>query len=201
MTKPSVTLAVALTLLCLSTACSPKEEGYPRPKIWPKPTEPPPASPVYHDVEEWIPSEEDIAREASEHNALLAGEVERALTTRDLIRRETVFAHIVPELLQVEPRRLVDLHARLEPGAPRDLLRTEIAAQWSGSDPAAAARWMKSLDEDERHAAAVTAVTRLVPLEPDAALALAAELGLGDDEPLRKLLAPLRKPRRDTVPD
>lgn len=199
MTKPPAILAVAFSLLCLSTACSPKEEGYPRPKVWPKPTEPPPASPVYHDVKEWIPSEEDIAREAREHNVLLGEEVERALASPDLIRRETVFAHIVPELLQVEPQRLVDLHERLEPGASRDLLRTEIAQQWSGSDPAAAARWMKSLDEDEREAAAVSAVTSLAPLEPDVALALADDLGLAGAEPLRKLLGPLRKPVRDTA--
>src|SRR5689334_24617850 len=130
MTQIRLSALVCLALLSLGTACSSEVEGtYKRPKVWPKPTEPPPASPIYHDVDEWIPTEEDIEREARDHNALLTAEVEKALSTSDLVRRETVFVHIVPELLQVEPQRLIDLHAGLEPGPPRALLSAELARQ------------------------------------------------------------------------
>lgn len=200
MTKLHLTFAIAFASFSLSTACSSETDGtYVRPKIWPKPTEPEPASPIYHEVDEWIPSEEDIAREARDHNALLTEELARALSTKDLIRRETVFVHILPELLQVEPQRLVELHARLEPGDSRELLCTEMAEQWSSSDPVAAARWMKSLEKEERHSAAVAALTNLVSREPATALLLADALDLEKGDPVRRLLAPLNKPEREAA--
>ncbi len=98
--------------------------------------------------------------------------MEKALSTTDIVRRETVFVHIVPELLQVEPQRLIDLHAGLEPGPQREMLRAEMAAQWTNSDPVTATRWMKSLESGERREAAVVAVTSLAFHDPRAALAL-----------------------------
>jgi hypothetical protein len=197
MHKNFVTSLLALTLITLSTACSP-EEGYKRPKVWPKPTEPPPASPVYHDVDERVPTEEDIERAAGEYYAILEAELERALMGNDLVRRETMFVHILPELLQVEPERVVGLHARLK-GEPRQTLATEIAQLWASSDAPAAARWMRTLEDDERRSAAVAAVTTLAPWEPRAALQIADEFELGQEKALRELLAPLRRPLVDAA--
>jgi hypothetical protein len=200
MPAPRHTNVFTLALLAFGLACSAKEEGYPRPDVWPRPTDPPPASPVYHDVEEPVPSEEDIARDAREHNEQMAQEIASALATKDAVRRETVFAYLLPELLQVEPQRLVDLHAGLEAGGARDLLRTEMAEQWSTSNPVAAARWMNSLEDDELRAAAMAALTGLAPREPQTALALAAQLGLEKEERFRKLLAPLRAAKPVSTP-
>jgi hypothetical protein len=152
-------------------------------------------------VDEWIPSEEDIEREARDHNALLTVEVEKALGTADIVRRETVFVHIVPELLQVEPQRLIDLHARLEPGRQREMLCAEIAGQWTNSDPAAAARWMKSLEGGERRHAAVAAVTSVAFHDPRAALAMADELGVQHEEPVRRLIVSIRKAAGESAPN
>jgi hypothetical protein len=199
MKKPLVIILSATALLALSTACIPKEErkpeeAYPRPKgEWPKPTEPPPASPVYHDVDEWIATEEDIARADRDHNTLLTQEIEEALTTKDLVRRENAFVYLVPELLQVEPQSLVALHAKLKAGPERDLLRQEMAQIWSSSNTVAAARWMRSLDDDELRRAALEALTTLAEHEPFKAISLADDLGLAKDEGVRKLLAPLRR--------
>lgn len=187
-----ITLILALALLAIGAFVGAREEGYKRPDVWPKPTDPPPASPIYHDVDEPVPSEEDIERAAREHNALMAQEIENALSTKDAVRRETVLTYLLPELLQVEPQRLIDLHATLKPGSARDLLRTEMAEQWASSNPVAAARWMNALEDDERLAAATTAVTRLAPVQPQAALSIAADLDLGKDPGIRKVLAPLR---------
>lgn len=199
MKKSLVIILSATALLGLSTVCIPKEErkqeeGYPRPRgEWPKPTEPPPASPDYNDVEdEWIPTEEDIAREARDHNVLLTREVEESLTTKDPVRRENAFVYLVPELLQVEPQMLVTLHARLPAGPARDLLRREMAQIWSSSNPVAAARWMRALDDDEFRTAAIEALTTLAEHEPFTAISLADDLGLAKDAGVRKLLAPLR---------
>lgn len=200
MPRTRISALVCLALLSLGTACSSEVEGtYKRPKIWPKPTEPPPASPIYHDVKEWIPSEEDIEREARDHNALLTAEVAKALATTDLVRRETVFVHIVPELLQVEPQRLVDLHAGLEPGPQRELLRGELARQWTHSDAPGAIRWMNSLEGAERRDAAVAAVTSVAFHDPRMALALADEFQIEHEEPVRQLIVSLRRNREDAA--
>jgi hypothetical protein len=193
MPKNLVTTLLAVTLLLLSTACSP-EEGYKRPKIWPKPTDPEPASPVYHELKERMPSEEEIARDAAEHNARLEEAIESTLKDGDLVERETVFVHVLPELLQVEPQRLVALHARLAPGEPRDTLRIEMARLWASTDPPAAMRWMKSLDENERRTAATAAVTTLAPWDPRTASALAGEFGLEREDGIRKLLRSMGPP-------
>lgn len=198
MKKNSATTVLALVVLTLGTACSAEEEGYKRPKVWPKPTEPPPASPIYHDVDEKMPSEEDLEREAAELPGILEEGLEDALLGDDSARREAAIVLILPELLQVEPRRVTDLHARLKPGEPRRTLGTEIAQYWTSSDPVAAARWIRSLEGDERRSAAMTAVTTLAPWDPGVALQLADEFDLEKEEALRKLLASLRKPLLDS---
>jgi hypothetical protein len=205
MRKNLITSLLALTLLTLSTACSPEagqpDDGYKRPKIWPKPTEPPPASPDYEDVEEKVLSEEDIDRAAAEYNNILQAELESALMGDDLVRRETVFVHILPELLQVDPKRVVNLHAGMKPGEPRETLCTEIAQLWASSDPTAAASWIKSLEGDERRSAAMTAVTTLAPWEPRAALRLADEFDLEKEAALSKLLKSVRQALVEVPPN
>lgn len=198
MSKNFIKSILAVTLFTLSSACSP-EEGYKRPKVWPKPTEPPPASPIYHDVAVKIPTEEEIDREAAEYPQMLETELAGALGSDDIVRRETVFTHILPVLLQVEPKRVTDLYARLEPGKQRETLRTEIAQLWASSDPAAAVGWMRTLEEGDRRAAATVAVTTLASWEPRAALQIAEEFDLEKEEALRKLLAPLRRPLVDAA--
>lgn len=199
MPKSIVNALLVSTLLLLSTACSSEEEGYKRPDIWPKPTDPVPASPIYHDIKEKMPSEEEIARDAAEHNASLEQAVESVLKDGDMLERETVFVYVLPELLQVEPQRLVDLHARLEPGEARDTLRTEIAQLWASSDPPAAVRWMKTLKDDERRAAAVVAVTTLAPWDPHTAVALAKDFELTDDGGVSKLLRTIAAGDQDST--
>lgn len=200
MHNKALTTILAATLFTLSAACG-SDDGYKRPKVWPKPTEPPPASPIYHDVEEKVLTEEEVDRAAGQYYTILETELETALMGDDLVRRETVFVHILPELLQVEPDRVVGMHARLKPGEPRKLLCSEIAQQWASSDPAAAARWMRTLEGDERRSAAMTAVTTLAPWEPRGALKFADEFGLEKEEGLRKLLTSLRRPQVQAAPN
>ena len=65
-------------------------------------------------------------------------EIERALVARDPQQRETAFNFLLPELLQAEPQRVVDMVARQEPGEARDALRDEVARQWITRDRDAA---------------------------------------------------------------
>jgi hypothetical protein len=190
-----VATLLATTLLLTSTACSPEdaarhpEQGtYKRPKVWPKPTEPEPASPIYHDVDEKVPTEDEIARDLDDHNAQLEAAVEGVLKDGDMLARETVFVYVLPELLQVEPQRLIDLHARLPPGEARTTLRNEIVQLWASKDPPAASRWIKSLDDDEQRAAAVTAVTTIAAWDPRTAAALAVEFDVERNDDIRRLL-------------
>ena len=178
---------LAVVLMTLSAACSPDDGAYKRPKVWPKPVDPPPASPIYHDVDEKVPGEEEIERAAAERPALLESEIERALKGDDLVRRETVMVYLLPELLQVEPQRLVALHARLGAGPERDRLGSEMAQYWAGSDAPAASRWIGTLEGAERRQAAAAAVDTLAAWEPRVALRLAEEFELG--EAVRKRLS------------
>jgi hypothetical protein len=148
-------------------------------RYWPKPTPPPPASNVYHDVKEAMPSEADIADEARKHPARLEEAIEDAITSADAEWREAAFVFLLPELLQVEPQRVVDLLARQKPGPARDLLRTEMAQYWIGSDAVAAVAWMKSLDEQDQRASALTAMTTIAPVSPLQAVGIALEFNVG----------------------
>jgi hypothetical protein len=175
--KPStiVTLVTA-ALVCVSAVflLGAKETRKP----WPKPTPPPPASPIYHESREHAPDEEEIAMQASTRNQVVEQEIERALLDGDPQRREAVFTFLLPELIQVDPKRVVALFERQKPGEPRDTLRTEIARQWTARDLDAAVAWMKSLDERERRASADTAVESLAPYAPAVANRLAQEFDL-----------------------
>jgi hypothetical protein len=195
MPKSFVAPLFAAALLVSSTACSPEdrarhpEQGtYQRPKAWPKPTEPEPASPIYHDVDEKIPTEGEIARDVADHNAQLEAAVEGALEHGDMLTRETVFVYLLPELLQVEPKRLTDLYARLERGEARSTLRNEIAQLWASKDPAAASKWIKSLDDADQRAAAIAAVSSIAAWDPRGAAAMAVEFDVERDDGIRKLL-------------
>lgn len=181
--KPTsiVTLVVA-TLLAIGSACWIGAREAPPRKPYPKATPPPPASPIYTQSRESAPSLEDIEREAREHDARLEAHIERALHTHDPIARETAFTFLLPELIQVAPERAVALFARQKPGEPRDVLRMEIARQWITRDRDAAMRWIESLGEAERRAAAHDAVRELTPVAPEQAIHVADALGIGRDD-------------------
>ena len=117
---------------------------------WPKPTPPPPPSPIYTPSRERAWSEQEIEQQAREHNARLEAELERALLSKNLQRREAAFVFILPELVQVDPSRVVAMVARQEPGEARDTLLSEVTRAWSARDPGAAAIWMQTLPEHER---------------------------------------------------
>jgi len=193
MSRISIISIVAVTLLAAGTtywlnASESEPSRAKRPDVWPKPTEPPPASPNYHDVNESVPSEADIERTTQEYPAKAEQTIEQALLAGNAQDREAAFAYLLPELLQSEPDRVLGLLARLKPGKARDTLLMEIAQQWIHQDTAATARWLKSLDETERRETAVTAITSLAPFDPAQARALARELEVGSEERVRKLL-------------
>jgi len=194
----SITAFLALALVFLGTACGSDNDGpftdiSKRPDVWPKPTDPPPASPIYHDVKERVPTEEEIERESRERPATLAAGIEGALLQGDTLQKETAFVYLLPELLQVEPARLLEMHARLEQGPARRQLASEIARQWMSSDPAAATRWIKGLEGDDRRAAVTAAVGDLAPWAPGTARALAEGAGMGQEAEVRKLLSPAER--------
>jgi hypothetical protein len=197
MSRTSIISIVAVTLVAAGTAywlVAGEAQDVPassakRPKVWPKPTEPPPASPNYHEIKESLPSEEDVEREAAEHTAVLEYKIERALLAGNAQDREAAFVYMLPALLQMEPDRVLELMARLEPGDPRNMLRKEVAQLWVHQDTPAATRWMKSLDEPDRRATAIVAVTALAPFEPGQASAMARDFDVGGEEMVRRLLS------------
>jgi hypothetical protein len=149
---------------------------------YPKPTPPPPPSPIYLPSKERAMTAAEIAAEAAFHNERLALEIERALFARDPQERETVFTFLLPELIQLEPRRVVDMVARLEPGEARDTLRNELARQWISRDRDAAVAWMKSLQEGERRASAYAATRTIAAAAPEQAIYVADQFGIGRDD-------------------
>jgi len=179
--KPtSLVILIAVTLAGVGTAfwLSATE---PR-KPWPKPTPPPPASPVFVPAKEPAPTAEEIELAARSNNQQLELAIERSLVAKDPQQRETAFVFLLPELLQLEPTRVVAMVARQERGEIRDLLRDEVARVWIETDKRAAIGWMKSLDETERKSAANTAVASIAARDPAGAIALADELGVGGDD-------------------
>lgn len=167
-------------LIAASSAhcADPLEGTYERPKVWPKPTPPPDASPVYQDVKERVPDEEDLEDDAASYYGRMQRELGESLKSSDAQKREAAIVFLLPELLQVEPRRVVDMYDGLAPGAARDVLRTEIARLWASQDFPAAVAWMKSLEGKERQLAAYQAVDSLLPYEPARATSLIREFGL-----------------------
>lgn len=183
--KPTtVTLMIAglLTLVAALGAAYRLDAREPR-KPWPKATPPPPPSTVFTPAREPAPSVEEIERQARQHNAMLAVQIEGALYASDPHRREAAFAFLLPELLQLEPARATDMVSRQEPGEARDALRDEVARQWISRDHEAAIRWIKSFDnETERRASSQVAVQTLASVAPARAIYVADELGVGRDD-------------------
>ncbi len=175
---------VATTLLALSATVGGAYflRAPPPRKPWPKPTPPPPPSPIYTPSKERAMTAEEIAAEAAVHNERLALEIERALVARDPQDREAAFTFLLPELIQVEPQRLVDMVAEQEPGEARDTLRTELARQWISWDRDAALEWMQSLDEGERRASAYAAMQAIAATAPEQAMSMAERFDIGRDD-------------------
>ena len=179
--SPIITLICA-TLVAVGTTCWLAAGEAPRKKPYPKPTPPPPASDVYTPSKERAPTEKEIEQSAREHNGMLAMVIERALVSRDPRQRETAFAILMPELLQVDPQRVVAMLARQQPGEARDVLRDEMARQWVVRDRDAAVDWMKSLVNDEQRNAAQVAVSSLAAIDPGQAIYVADQFGIGQDD-------------------
>ena len=179
--KPtSIVTLVAATLAGIGTAYWLSADE-PR-KPWPKPTPPPAASPIFTPSKEHASTPEEIELAARSHNEQLALAIERSLVATNPQQRETASTFLLPELLQVEPKRVVTMVAKQEPGEVRDLLRDEVARVWIQTDKKAAIDWMKSLDDAERKSAANTAVAAIASRDPAGAIELADELGVGRDD-------------------
>jgi len=109
--------------------------------------------------------------------------IERALVARDLRQRETAFAFLLPELIELQPERVAAMVARQQPGETRDALRDEVVRQWIVRDREAAITWMGTLeDEAEREASATLAMRTLAATSPAQAIALADQFGVGRDD-------------------
>jgi hypothetical protein len=175
----SVTLtAVALGVTFGRGALNAQEKRKP----WPKATPPPPPSSIYIPVKEDVPTEEQIAAAAETHNRDVATQIERSLSSQDRHQREAAFTYLIPELLQLEPKLLLEMLERQKPGEARDELRTEIARQWISTDRDATIAWMKSLESAERQAAAYVAVKAIAAAAPEQALYVADQFGLGRED-------------------
>jgi hypothetical protein len=177
--RTSLLSIVSVTLVAIGTAYwIHAREGR---KPWPKPTPPPPPSPIYHESNEYVPNEDEIAREAAEHTAHLEAQIEAAVLGNDPERHVAAYVFMLPELLQVEPQRVVSLFARLAPGHGRNRLRAEISRHWAVMDLRAAAQWLNSLDEPDRRAGAKVVIATLMPIDPLQATAFLKELGTAED--------------------
>jgi hypothetical protein len=145
---------------------------------WPKPGPPPPPSPIYQDSKERVPTAEEIARIAYEHNATLELEIQRSLISRDAQQREAAFTFLLPELIQVDPERVAAMFARQQNGEARNTLRAEVARQWIAQDSGGAIDWMRSLSDHDRRASAVAAIESVAPYDPSLANAIAQKFGV-----------------------
>jgi len=183
MTARNITI-VAVTVVALGAAIGTayRLDAREARKPYPKATPPPPASQVFEPSKEAAPNEAQIEAQARDHNAQLEQVIERALVARNPQQRETAFTFVLPELLQVEPQRVVGLLQRQEPGEARDTLRDEVARLWITRDRDAAIDWMKSFDDEaERRHAAQVAVDSLAAYAPDQAIYVADQFGIGRD--------------------
>jgi hypothetical protein len=184
--RTSILSIVSATLVALGSAYWIHARDAKRP--WPKPGPPPPPSPIYHESKEPAPTVEEIERDAAEHTAKLQWEIEQALAGKDASRREAVFVFLLPELLQVEPQRVVAMVANQKPGDARERLRTEVAKQWVVRDLPAAARWMSTLEDRERRASVKAAINTLMPIDPSEATRLVKEMSAEAESDVKDLL-------------
>jgi hypothetical protein len=180
--RPISIVTLALTTLLGVSAAFWLDAGEKPRRHWPKPTPPPPPSPIYTPSPEHAWSEEEIAQQARDHNGRLEMEIERALAGKDAQRREAVFTFLLPELMQVDPGRVVAMLGRQRSGEARATLLTEVTRQWMARDPGAAVEWMKTLPEDERRTSATTAVKSILALNPAEAAELADEFGIASGD-------------------
>src|SRR5690349_1642732 len=104
--------------------------------------------------------------------------IERALVSNNPVLRDEAFNVALPELLDSNPERVIELVLRQQ-GEPRDLLRDEVVRQWIRRDRDAAKIWMGSLDGEERNASAIVVMFTLAAIEPAQAVAVADEFGVG----------------------
>lgn len=183
-----ILIAVGITALLAAVGSAWYLDAREPRKPYPKATPPPDPSPIYHPSKEPVLTEEEIELAEAQRVDFMVSEIGQALSSPDSLRRETAFTFLLPELLQVEPARAVEMLADQEPGAERDLLRREVARQWANRDLDAAVKWMQSLPgEAERHDSAREAMDALAFHAPEQARRVSAELGLdgGDPQPLR----------------
>jgi hypothetical protein len=108
-------------------------------------------------------------------------DIERALMSDNPQLREATFNVALPELLDSNPQRVIELVARQQ-GEARDLLRDEVARQWIRKDRDAAKIWMGSLEGEERKSSAIVAMRTLAAIEPAQAVAVADEFEVGRDD-------------------
>jgi hypothetical protein len=179
MSRTSIVSIASVTLLAIGVAYW-LNAGEPK-RPWPKPTPPPPASEVYHESTEPVPTEEEVTRALEGQIDRIEAEIEGALQGGDAQRREAAFVFLLPGLLQIEPDRVAAMVARQAPGAKRDLLRNQVTRLWTSQDLRAAVKWMHTLDDEERRVSGRLAVAELKPVEPLQAAMLAKELGLERD--------------------
>ena len=184
MKRSSLITLVCASLVYVGTACflGAAEPSKKPTRNWPKPTPPPPPSEVYTPSKDPAPTEKETEQMARENSAMLATVIEAALVGRDARQRETAFAILMPELLQVDPQRVVAMLARQQPGEARDLLLDEMARQWVARDCDAAIEWMNSLEQADRRASATIAARTLAAIEPAQAIAVADQFGIGRDD-------------------
>jgi len=179
--KPTFITIVCATLLAVGATCWLSAGEPPRKTPYPKATPPPPPSPIYTPSRERAPTAREIARDARNHNDMLAKAIERSLVARNPQQRETAFTFLLPELLQVEPARLVAMVNKQEPGETRDALRNTVAQTWITSDREAAIAWIRTLEGSEQRDTAEVAVSTLAAFAPDQAIEVADQFGIGRD--------------------
>lgn len=125
---------------------------------------------------------EDAPRDARELQEQRVLWIERALVSSDSLQRERAFNVLLPQLLDAEPARVIDLVARQQ-GETRDTLRDEVVRLWIRKDRDAALVWMGSFENDwERKASATIAMRTLAAIEPSQAIAVADQFDIGRDD-------------------
>lgn len=113
-------------------------------------------------------------------NEQIALAIERALVARNPHQRETAFAFLVPELIELDPDRIVAMVARQEQGETRIALRDEVVRAWIVRDRAAAVEWLSTFeDEGERKACAMIAMRTLAASSPPLAIEVADQFAIG----------------------
>jgi hypothetical protein len=124
----------------------------------------------------------DGAAEPADKTAQHAFEIERALAADDPQQRETAFNALLPELLAVDPDAVVAMVSRQPAGDARAALLEAVTRRWISLDREAAIQWLDTLEEPERHAAALVAIRTLAAASPAQAIEVADHFGVGHDD-------------------